>query len=103
MFYNTTFPTCYVLHKLKIRRQHVLIYVKFSPLFAGYTYVWVAALESHENQCQTQPLSPRGPTAAPTPILMAAARGKWRQWEDPIDLESIQQKKIYIDIAVNNF
>ena len=69
MFYNTTFPACYVLHKLKIPWQHALIYVKFSPLFTRYTYVWVAALTNHENQCQIQPLSPRDPTAAPTPIL----------------------------------
>ena len=55
MFYNTTFPACYVLPKLKIPWKHALINVKFSPLFTGYTYVCVAALESHENQCQTQP------------------------------------------------
>ena len=55
MFYNTTFPACYVLHKLKIPWQHALIYVNFYPLFTGYTYVWVADLESHKNQCQTQP------------------------------------------------
>ena len=55
MFYNTTFPACYVLLKLKIPWKHALINVKFSPLFTGYTYVCVAALESHENQCQTQP------------------------------------------------
>ena len=43
-----------ILHKLKIPWQDALIYVKFSPFFTGYAYVWVAALESHENQCQTQ-------------------------------------------------
>ena len=55
MFYNTTFPACYVLHRLKIPWQRALIYVKFSPLFTGYKYAWVAALKSHENQWQTQP------------------------------------------------
>ena len=90
MFYNTTFPACYVLHKLKICRQHALIYVKFSPLFTGYTYVWVAALESHKNQCQTQLLSPRGPTAAPTPILY-----KWR----PRAVSDVSEKTILANMA----
>ena len=77
MFNNTTFPACYVLHKLKIPWQHALIYVKFSPLFTGYTYVWVAALESHENQCQAQPSTTRSNgSAGSNPLQMAAARGK---------------------------
>ena len=86
MFYNTTFPACYVLHKPKIPWQHALIYVKFSPLFTRFTYVGVAALKNHEIQCQTQPLSPRDPTAAPTPILY-----KW----PPRAVSDVSEKTLY--------
>ena len=75
MFYNTTFPACYVLHKLQIPWQHVLIYIKFSPLFTRYMYR-VAALENHENQCQAQPLSPRDPMAALYPIIYKGGRAR---------------------------
>ena len=69
LFYNTTFPACYVLHKLIIHWQHALIYVKFSSSFhCIYICLGISFGKSLKLMSNTT-LSSRSPTAALTLIL----------------------------------